>query len=164
MAPVRNGQKLFFAGIPTEPDVKRLEETFGVPEEGKLISWDSIAEAIRENRNGHRFRTVVGAWRRKLHRGHNVVMDAVAGEGIVAVDPAQRVGLGARRMDHGFRAIRRAGTVLEGTDRSRLDGEQKSALDHNLRIGAAAKMAAAMESRRIKGTASVVKEVSEGRK
>jgi hypothetical protein len=141
---------VFLGGIPTEPDVKRLEEALGVPEEGAVVSWEALEGVLHDHRRAHRFLTVVNAWRRKLHREHNVVMVAVRGEGLMSAPPDVRLDSGARRIRSGFRSIFRAGTVLEGTDRNRLTTDQRKALDHNLRVSTQARMAAAMESRRLK--------------
>lgn len=135
----KNAQSLFVGGIPTAPDVERLEQRFGVPKEGEFVPYKALAEVIgmhdpddkagiARTRASSRFNTVVHAWRNKLRRQYNVEMKAVPGEGYQVETPSERITDSARRTKLGLRQVNRAANKAARTDRERLsDGERKAA-------------------------------------
>jgi hypothetical protein len=49
--------KVYFAGLPTELDVRALWERYGVPPEGVAMPYDEVAAVIKTPVGGHRFKT-----------------------------------------------------------------------------------------------------------
>lgn len=112
--------KTFFRGVPTEVDVKRLEETFGIPAEDVLIEYDSIEQALQLQKDSYRFRTVLHAWRSKLEREYNLLMVAVSGQGVKVATPDDRVTWASKKLKQGRRSIVRGSGIAATTDASRL--------------------------------------------
>jgi hypothetical protein len=111
---------LFASGMPTAPDVRRIEEAVGVPAEGDVIAWDLLEEITANDRNSHRFGAVIHAWRRKLEREHNVFLVAEPGKGLKAATPDERIAWAAAKVRTGRRAIVRGSAVAATTDANRL--------------------------------------------
>ena len=113
-------------GAPTEPAVNNLMEFFGVPDEGTIISWEDLEAVLSLSRSTSRFRTVVGAWRSKLFREHNVFMSAVgSGGGLVSSPPNTRVDVAARKIEQGRRAVLSGMFLAATTDHARLDADRQ---------------------------------------
>lgn len=144
-----SGAGLFRGGVPTAPDVRRLVEAFGVPEEGALIPYTEIEKVLGYERKSCRGNTVLWTWRRQLLREHNVMM-GTRPEGLVALTPAERVSVGKTKIGHGLRGVRRGSVLLETTDRARLSPELRNEVDHATRCSAAALLAARAEGKRVK--------------
>jgi len=139
--------RLFFRGVPTEPDVTALNNLFGVPEEGAPISYAAVAEALRVPATGCRFKTVTNAWRKGLRATHGIIM--VAGNGQFEVrDPASRVALGKTKTKSGVRCFSESVEIITGTDRARLTERERGDADKVQRIASLAQAAALAEARK----------------
>ena len=122
--------KLYFGGIPTEPDIKKLEDVFGTPTEGTRYQWSRLEEVLGCDRRSRRFGTIIWRWRKRLLAEHNIFMRAIRGDGLEAANPTQRVVESAGRFRSGLRKVRRASTLAGSTDRSRLSPEDRRVADH----------------------------------
>lgn len=71
--------RLFKGGVPTEPGVRLLMETFVSPEPGTEISYAEISALINERPKTNRFRTIVTRWRDRLRREMNLESICEAG-------------------------------------------------------------------------------------
>lgn len=138
---------IHFTGVPTAPDVRRLRDKFGVPDEGKLITYESLEETLGYKRDSVRFRTVVYAWRRALESEHSALMEAVPSKGLVRMTPDERVEHSDGKKKSGLRAIGRAVRIVAFTDRARLTPENQHLADHLTKCGAAIKLAIATASK-----------------
>lgn len=118
--------KTFFRGVPTEVDIKRLDDAFGVPAEDALIDYETIEEALQLSKESSRFETVTRAWRDKLEREYNLLLVSVRGQGIKVATPDARVTIASKKMKQGRRAIQRGASIAVKTDASRLsDGKAR---------------------------------------
>ena len=118
--------KTFFRGVPTEVDVKRLEDAFGIPSEDTLIDYGEIENALQLAKDSSRFETVLRAWRGKLEREYNLLMVSVRGQGIKAATPDTRVTWASKKLKQGRRAIVRGSGIAATTDANRLsDGKAR---------------------------------------
>lgn len=102
----------FFGGVPTDPDVKKLEAQFGMPTPGTLISHHDIAACIGVPWRSSRYRTVVDRWRRKLMRESNVDTGAEPGVGIKVLTPPERLVASEKDFKGAVVDIGRAGTRI----------------------------------------------------
>lgn len=141
--------KLFVGGVPTDPDVRKLREAFGVPNEGTLLAWVEIERVIGEKKGTSRFNTVVGAYRRAMKREHNAVFEAVPGKGLLHLPPNERVEFGIRNRQFGIRKTFRAVSVIATTDRKRLTPENGRVADHNDRFAAAMRLTVATQAKEL---------------
>lgn len=115
---------LYFRGIPTGTDVRKLEDQFGVPAEGTVIHRNDIAKACELDPQSNRYASVLHAWRSKLLTRDNVLL--IAGEEtgtLVAADPEKRIAWSASQVKRGRRAIGKAIAVSYATDERRLSAD-----------------------------------------
>lgn len=140
---------VFNRGIPTAPDVKAIEDAIGVPKEGELIPWERFEKVLGIERNAARFRTVVGAWRKRLFRDLNILVSAVAGKGLEVLDAHGRVTTSGGWYKSGLRKVSRAGTVADRTDAAGLSVEDRRALDHIRGSSAALRLLASTRAKEL---------------
>jgi hypothetical protein len=140
----------FNGGIPTEPDVRKLMDAFGVPNEGALFSHESISRIIECDPKSHRYRSVTTAWRKKLEHEHNVVLIAVPGIGYKVGTPDDRVEHGHGKLRSGQRITRRAYRVIGTTDLSRATPANRKQAERDLSVAKAIMTAARIESRKFR--------------
>ena len=141
--------KFGFGGIPTDIDVRRLQEKFGVPQPGESISYALISEVLGNSRTESRFWVVTGAWRRQLFRENNLVTEAIRNEGFEFLDAHRRVGHAVNRFKQGLRRVGRASLVAASTDRSNLAPEEARVCDHIQNTGAQVRLTAATAARQL---------------
>lgn len=125
--------KLFFGGLPTEIDVRKLEALGDLPV-GREISHEEIEALLELDRNAGRYHSVTGAWRKaKLRDGTEI--GAVSGVGFRVLNEVERVDGGVKGVQQGMRkqlrSIKRA--VIVRTDEPALIRKQ----DLLRRLGAA---------------------------
>lgn len=134
--------KVFFAGAPTGPDVRKLIDAFGDLKPGDEITHDAVAEACGVAYKTDRYRAVTHAWRRKLLDTENIELGAVAGVGFRVLSANERLDAGFGGVKSGARkisrAVNKAGRVKAEDD---IQAHKQSVL---VRAGAA--MAAEMSS------------------
>jgi hypothetical protein len=137
---------LFASGVPTESDVHRLFDAFGVPAEGVRMTYLAVSEVIHVDPSVSRFRTVTSAWRNRLVREHNIYLRA--GEGAyVALAPGERVDLSATKLRMGVRSFRRAHAVATSTDWTRLSAEERQQAEHVQRVATTVIQSARLQAR-----------------
>lgn len=106
--------KVFFGGMPTEIDVKKLREAFPEINEGDEIAHEQIEKLLNLDRNANRYRTVTEVWRKKL-LNEGTDMGAVAGVGFRCLNPKERITRSVEGFQSGtrkqLRAVRRSALV-----------------------------------------------------
>jgi hypothetical protein len=109
------GNKIFLSGTPTGSDVRKLIEAFKQPDVGTEITHERIETVIGYQRKSNRYKTVVTAWRHKLHRDNSIDMGAIKGIGYQSLADNERVANGVTGVQQGtrkqFRSIKKAVTV-----------------------------------------------------
>jgi len=154
------GMSVTLGGAPTAPDVKRLDDKYGVPEEDALLTWDELAavvgmhkdddkDGIAKTRGSFRFRTIINTWRRKLRQKHNVITIAVSGQGIMAATPSERIKLSNTKYKSGMRSVAKSGVIAETTDRERLTEAEKVVADFHSKISGILRLSAATEAKKL---------------
>jgi len=141
----------FNGGISTAPEVNELLDKIGVPKPGDEIHYSTISQIIGiPNRRAARWQSIVGAWRRRLEREHNILLYAVENEGYKAMYPIDRVKFSAKKFRQGIKSVSRAVIVAQATDRAALTDEDKRTLDHVTDTGLKLRNSAAIEARKLK--------------
>jgi hypothetical protein len=120
---------LFRGGIPTDGDVKKLIDTFGVPEVGRSIPYESVASTISTPVKSSRFKTITNRWRSKLASLNNLIVEAFDGAFHVMA-PDRRVMHTGDRIRKGFKQFRKAHVIISSTDVSGLSPELRAQADH----------------------------------
>lgn len=151
--------KIFFAGLPTGPDVQKLIDTLGMPSEGNHIPYADVEAVLGLTRKNdpHRWASVTGAWRKRVEREANIILKAVSNQGYDALTPSGRVDHSGRTYKGGLKKIVRASNVAAGTDRTSLSPEEVRTCDHIQNTGAQLKLAAATAARQLKAPVSSTK-------
>lgn len=124
-----NGARPFFGGVPTGPDVERLIEHFGVPGPGLILHADIVAILGIDFRSS-RYRCVVGIWRRRLRREHNISTEGVPGEGIRVLAEVERIGKSVRGLRSGTRKIGSAWREVRDVKTEELEPRERARADH----------------------------------
>jgi len=136
--------------MPTDVDVERMRQAFGVPQPGQIITYRDIEDLLKVRRETGRFRSVTTAWRKRLDREHNVSVKAIPNVGYEARDSHARVDYGTRTYKGGLRRIGKAAMLAVRTDRSGLDPDEVRALTHIATVGAQLRLMAATEARKLR--------------
>lgn len=128
-------KNLYFGGVPTDIDLKRLDDAFGVPEIGTIITHEDIENVIMVKWKSHRYATVTTRWRKMLERDHAVLMTAIKGEGYKAANARERVETASNKLGYGKRMIGRAVGIAARTDTRKLSQEVRGVCEHVKNIG-----------------------------
>ncbi len=125
---------VFFGGLPTAIDVKKLDERYGAPNEGLLILHADIAVCIGYPWKSSRYRTVLDAWRRKLRRELNIDTSVDPGKGLYILTPPERIKAGKSDTKSGLRKFRRGGARVAVAPDEGLTAEQRTERDHTAQV------------------------------
>ena len=140
--------RLYFGGLPTEIELTRLTDAYGVPEEGWAVAYVDVAPIIGAAYPSARFRTVTTRWRKRLYRDHNVLIGAGRGH-FTALAPSARLVHSANDIRSGVRRTMRGRAKLLATDRQRLPTpEEQREYDHAVQVSASVEGAARLASKR----------------
>lgn len=106
--------KAFFAGLPTEIDVRKLRAAFPKVSEGDEITHGQLEEALGFPRSKNRYRTVTNAWRKQLFN-EGLDLGAVVGVGFRCLTAPERISGSIKGFQAGtrkqLRSVRRAVVV-----------------------------------------------------
>lgn len=115
-------KKLFFGGLPTDIEVRKLIEHYAVPA-ARLYAYQELAEvcghAWPQDRN--RLKVVFTRWRKRLERDYQLVSEGLPGEGIKILAESERTQHGTRYARIGTRKARRGLVRIMLTDASKID-------------------------------------------
>jgi hypothetical protein len=143
------GIKIGFGGIPTDIDVRRLLDRFGVPKPGTIITYKEIGAVLKLSHKDSRFWSVTCAWRNQLWRQNNRVSSAIPNEAFEFLDSHQRVAFTEKKAKEGIRKVVKASQIAVATDRSELSSDEIKTLDHIAFLGPAFKLAEATKAREL---------------
>lgn len=132
--------KSFFGGLPTEFDVKKMFERFGIPEPTQIISYDDIETCIAVKKNSFRFRTVTNAWRKQMELKHNLIFKAIPGNGFECLNPSGRVDFSFIKHGRGLKQVAKATNIAATTERTNLNPEELRRCDYVQNIGGTIKV------------------------
>ena len=140
-------QRTYFGGMPTDVDVRILREAFGVPAEGAEIAYADVADRIKAPVGSARFRTVTTRWRKQLQQDNDCFLVARNGA-FRAATPSERLDVGEGKLRSGIRGIRRGGSIIDSTDRSRLTEDERKRADHGSGVRTTMLQAGRLEAKR----------------
>ena len=122
---------IFGGGVPTAPDVDRLAAHFNVPAIGTVIRYDEIAKVIGTGVGESRFKTVFGAWRKRLDGQHNIFLRAVPNVGYEVLNSKQCVVVSASKFKTGLRRIRKSADMAIRINKAELGAEEQRVCDQH---------------------------------
>ena len=139
---------LFFGGVPTGPDVRRLREAFPDDDmpEGRVISYDEVEEVLGRERGSSRFETVTSIWRRVFERDTGRILHRVRQEGFKVIVDREKVQLAAQKISTAGRLSRRAVVVGSAVDRKNLTADELAAHEVLSKKAAALTLTASLRS------------------
>lgn len=146
--------KLFFGGVPTAPDVKKLEDRFGIPSASSTVTHEDIAGCIGSPWKSARYGSVMGSWRKKLMREHNVDTVVVPGVGVKFLTGSERINVSESDFGSAVRKTRKAANRIMVVPDDGLSDIEKKKRDHVCVIASRSYMVMATERRAIKGTSA----------
>jgi hypothetical protein len=144
--------KVFLGGVPTEPEVNRLISAYQRPAPG-LIPYEEIEAITNVNRvrayvehgtlireGGHRFTSVLNAWRARLLRDYNVVTEALPDMGIVVLKESEKSTYAAKKFLWAGRRVKHAHTVVQRIDDTQLATDADRRRAEHMRLSLAKTM------------------------
>ena len=146
---IQKARNLFLGGVPTAPDVQSMIEAFGVPEEGSVVSCEAIEAAINAPRGSDRYKTVIGAWKKRMENEHGVVLVAVPNVGYKAADPNGKLDVSHGYFKQSIRRASRCSKIAGITDKRRLDADGQRALEHYRKIAGVVRLAASVKPKEL---------------
>ncbi|MFZ3047002.1 MAG: hypothetical protein WA151_13905 [Desulfatirhabdiaceae bacterium] len=127
-----NITKVYFGGVPTEPDVKKLTEAF--PPSGLApgyeISYKDVEGIINSKKGSSRFAAITSAWRKQLEKNHGIMVGVDPGHAYKILSESEKL-LYTQKKHRGVgRAVKRIITVSSTLiDRKGLTEEEKKTKD-----------------------------------
>lgn len=130
--------KLFFGGVPTAPDVRKMIDVVLALAPGHTVTYEALSAQIEVSEESSRFQTVLRACRRELEQAHNVATEAVRGVGIRRLPEDERAAQGAKTFRGGVRRVKRSVEQVSAIKTELLDENQRAMATHVRRVVAAA--------------------------
>lgn len=126
-------KQLYFGGLPTEPDIKKLREVFPESEmkPGKAIAYEEVSAIIKVPYGSSRFQAVTNQWRKVVEKETNIIIGTKPGEAFVVLSESEKVGLSGDQLRKAGRRARRAWVVSQRIERTALTEEERRRLDHH---------------------------------
>ncbi len=125
-------QKVYFGGIPTEPDVRRIRERF--PDDqlvvGQVIPYSEVATIIQAPYRSARFVCVTQRWRILVEKDRGLVIGVEKSEGFKVLDDHQKLDLSGDKLRTAVKQARRSFTLVGMVDRRNLSDEERSRMEH----------------------------------
>lgn len=142
---------LRLTGRSTSPDVDRLIEVFpsSTLQAGFIVEYHEIAQIISTDKTSNRFNTVVNAWKKRIYRDFNIVVEAVPNKGFLVLSNSGRIGFSSNKVSKGFKRILKGKKVALTTSNHDLDEQTKRIQQHIINVGGAIEIAMATEKKRL---------------
>lgn len=121
--------KLYFGGIPTEPDVNLLLRKYPAYEPGMSIPYEEVEQLLNVHWQTKRFGTVTRSWRRRILRMFNQDLSPRGGQ-FVVLHPHERINKQGGRLRSGIMIVGRSGRHLAMVPRQELSDIDIKRLDH----------------------------------
>lgn len=129
-------QGMYFGGLPTEPDIKKLRDAFpdDALEPGRIIEYSDVAKVIGESVGSNRFKTITSRWRRLVeNETGSIVIGTEPGQGFKILEEHEKLNLSGNKLMTAARCARRSYQVtgrvtvknLSEEDRNRMLTLQK---------------------------------------
>lgn len=120
--------RVYFGGVPTEPDVKKLLERFDVEDmiPGHEIKYSEVSEVIGQPKEASRWRTVTTAWRRRLEKDRNIFIGCNPEKKCFYVlSEGGKVGLSGSKLRSATVAAKRSFEVSNCVDTKKLSDDER---------------------------------------
>ena len=121
---------LFRNGVPTAPDVKKLLETFPVQsmQEGQILTYNDVAQAIGVHVRSSRFKTVTAAWRKTLEQTTSIVLKTLAGQGYMVANDRSKLDMAVGKYSTATKMMAKAVVITTKIDTAKLDSSERETM------------------------------------
>ena len=123
-----NKGKAYFAGVPTEPDIKKLLESFDVEDmvPGYEIKYSEVSRVIDQPKEASRWRTVTTAWRNRLEKDRGIFIGCNSEKKCFYVlSEGGKVGLSGSKLRSAVTAAKRSYVVSGCVDTKKLSDDER---------------------------------------
>lgn len=123
---------LYFGGIPTEPDVKKLRAAYPQPKDGDIIPYEDVEELLAVNRKTQRARwcAITNRWRKLHEHETGQVIGVEPAVGFKALLDDEKLNAGVGKVRHVYKTVRRARVLVGLTNPAKLTAEDRRRMDH----------------------------------
>lgn len=137
---------MYFGGIPTEIDIKKLREAW--PETkmkiGDKFTYSAIENLLGIKKESNRFKTITTRWRKIIEKQVGIILGPYEGIGFKVLSEHEKLELSGTKLRIAVNSTRKSMTILALTDRNQLTDKEKADYDHrqiaNSKIMAAAQI------------------------
>lgn len=140
--------EIYRGGRPTDSDVQKLISVFGIPKEGRFISYEEIQKAINISPEENRWYSVTNAWRKKLFDENNLEFDAVKNS-FKCLTAMERISKSCRLLIKAVRASGKAATLALKTETKKLTHEGRILKDFTVNTHVSLKNQYLIESQKL---------------
>jgi hypothetical protein len=140
---------MFFNGIPTGTDVRRLRAAF--PDEtlkpGTIIPHSEVATVINTPVGSPRYLTITNIWRKIVESETDKIIGVERGQGFKVLSEGEKVFLSGNKLRSSGRMARRAFVIAGRVDLKQLSDQERVEYDHSTK-----RAVAIMQAAKLKGT------------
>jgi len=139
----KTGGSVYFGGIPTGPDVKKLIDAFELSKmvPGYTIPYSEVEKIIEQQSDSNRWRSVTDAWRKKVERDYGIFIgcdsvksndDSEEYEKVFCIlTEGGKVELTGKKLRTAVRSAKRSYVIAGSIDVKKLSDDQKKTYDFN---------------------------------
>lgn len=139
---------MFFGGLPTEIDVRKLIDQFGKPDYG-LIPYADIEAVLGMAWRTPRFRLILTNWRKHLRKELNLDTSMQPGEGVTVLRAGERIEVSHGDLKRAIRQTRKSYARIISVPTAELDAVSRTKYDHVVRHAQAVYQAGATHEREL---------------
>ena len=149
------GYRFGTRGRPTGPDVDKIMAVLCMSGDkldmpvGKVITQSEVSKVISESPDSSRFKAVAGAWRKRLFKLSNVLLES-SNHQYTVLDGNSRAVLSGKTLVSGIKRFGMAGTIASSTDRTGITEESQRLLTHSVNVSASIRELYDREQRRLR--------------
>jgi len=128
-------KSIYFGGIPTAADVNLLMESIQVQKmkPGDLIPYADITDIIRQDKKSHRWISVTNAWRKKIEKDYNIILECDPTERAFRILPeGGKVQLSRKKLRTAASAARRSYVISGLVNVKQLTEDERRDHDFNM--------------------------------
>lgn len=122
--------KLFFGGMSTDIEIKKLMDAYDDLKPGDVVSHDDVERLLGVARKENRYRTVMARFKKMMLTGKNIEMAARHGEGYAVLSASERVRKVTDDTGRIYDGLRRVHYRIASVPRAELSEHEARRADH----------------------------------
>jgi len=129
---------LFFGGVPTDIEVKKLRDTYNEIEmqPGDTFPYDDVSEIIGEPYGSNRFQSITTRWRKIVEANTGKIIGCDEGKSFKVLTEAEKLDLSRLKLKTSGKLGRRSIVVLSRIDKKQLSDAERTVYDHQAKTSA----------------------------